>query len=182
MALFGPSPCWIHHLHPVKIWQWACFPFDKMGRGLGWIQVYMSDLSCVSLTYGWCCHCFDDYPTHSASMSNCLWELKMFWHTYRKISLQIDISHNSVKINPCTSSGALSIALAFLFLPTMALGRPDPTPFTSSLSGEHGLEPAPLPLLVFLVSSFFGNWSLDRSSLLSSTHSSRRLLTIDVHI
>ena len=88
MALFGPSPCWIHHLHPVKIWQWACFPFDKMGRGLGWIQVYMSDLSCVSLTYGWCCHCFHYYPTHSASMSNCLGELKIFWHTYRKISLQ----------------------------------------------------------------------------------------------
>ena len=57
----------------------------------------------------------------------------------------------------CTSSPDLSIALAFLFLPTMAFGRPDPTPFTSSLSGEHGLEPAPLPLLVFLVSSFFGN-------------------------
>lgn len=35
MALFGPSPCWIHHLRPEKIWPWACFPFDKMGRGLG---------------------------------------------------------------------------------------------------------------------------------------------------
>ena len=46
------------------------------------------------------------------------------------------------------------MALAFLLRPTGALGRPDPTPFTSSLSGEQGLEPA--PLLIFLVSSFFG--------------------------
>ena len=76
---------------------------------------------------------------------------------HHRFLCKMDISDNSVKINPCTSSGALSIAFAFLFLPTMALGRPDPTPFTSSLSGEHGLEPAPLPLLVFLVSSFFGN-------------------------
>ena len=76
---------------------------------------------------------------------------------HHRFLCKMDISDNSVKINPYTSSGALSIAFAFLFLPTMALGRPDPTPFTSSLSGEHGLEPAPLPLLVFLVSSFFGN-------------------------
>ena len=77
-----------------------------------------------------------------------------------------------------TSSPDLSMALAFLFLPTGALGRPPPTPFTSSLSGEVGLEPAvPLPLLIFLVSSFFGICSLVKSSLSSSTHSSSRLLT-----
>lgn len=77
-----------------------------------------------------------------------------------------------------TSSPDLSMALAFLFLPTGALGRPPPTPFTSSLSGEQGLEPAvPLPLLIFLVSSFLGICSLVKSSLSSSTHSSSRLLT-----
>ena len=77
-----------------------------------------------------------------------------------------------------TSSPDLSMALAFLFLPTGGLGRPPPTPFTSSLSGEQGLEPAvPLPLLIFLVSSFLGICSFVKSSLSSSTHSSSRLLT-----
>lgn len=96
--------------------------------------------------------------------------------TERKAQLVVLYSFY-VKYSVYTSSTALSIALAFLFLPTMALGRPDPTPFTSSRSGEQGLEPAPFPLLVFFASSFLGSCNFVRSSLSSSTHSSNLLLT-----
>ena len=64
-----------------------------------------------------------------------------------------------------TSSLDFSIAFAFRFRPNIAFGRA--APLTSSLSGELGRDPVPVPvletamqpepLLVFLASSFLGN-------------------------